>query len=84
MFREWVLNVGRRDARSRLAHLLCEFALRMRMRRLAPGPGYALPITQEQLADTLELSSVHVSRMLKMLETDSLLARNKRNTTFGS
>lgn len=84
MFREWVLNVGRRDARSRLAHLLCEFALRMRMRGLAPGPGYALPITQEQLADALGLTSVHVSRMLKMLETDGLLARNKRNITFGS
>lgn len=29
IFREWVLNVGRRDARTRLAHLLCEFALRI-------------------------------------------------------
>jgi CRP-like cAMP-binding protein len=28
IFREWVLNVGRRDARSRTAHMLCEFAAR--------------------------------------------------------
>lgn len=24
--REWAVNLGRRDARSRIAHLLCEFA----------------------------------------------------------
>ncbi|MFA4940105.1 Crp/Fnr family transcriptional regulator [Brevundimonas sp.] len=84
VFREWVLNVGRRDARSRLAHLLCEFAFRMRMRGLASGPGYALPITQEQLADALGLTSVHVSRMLKILESEGLLVRNKRNITFES
>ena len=33
IFREWVLNIGRRDARTRIAHLLCEFALRLE----APG-----------------------------------------------
>jgi CRP-like cAMP-binding protein len=26
IFREWTLNIGRRDSRSRIAHLLCEFA----------------------------------------------------------
>ena len=29
IFREWMLNIGRRDARTRIAHLLCEFAMRM-------------------------------------------------------
>ena len=29
IFREWIANVGRRDARTRIAHLLCEFALRL-------------------------------------------------------
>src|SRR5688572_18839419 len=29
IFREWMLNVGRRDARTRIGHLLCEFAIRM-------------------------------------------------------
>ena len=28
IFREWVLNVGRRDAKSRIVHMLCEFAAR--------------------------------------------------------
>jgi len=30
VFREWVVNVGRRDSRARIAHLLCELALRLR------------------------------------------------------
>ncbi len=29
IFREWVLNVGRRNAKTRVAHLLCEFAVRL-------------------------------------------------------
>jgi len=28
IFREWIANVGRRDAQTRVAHVLCEFALR--------------------------------------------------------
>lgn len=30
IFREWVVNLGRRDARERIAHLLCELAARLR------------------------------------------------------
>ena len=29
IFREWIMNIGRRDARERLAHIFCEFALRL-------------------------------------------------------
>ena len=29
IFREWVANVGRRDAHTRIAHLLCEVGLKM-------------------------------------------------------
>src|SRR4051812_16394935 len=31
IFREWTLNVGRRQAPARLAHLLCEFATRLKV-----------------------------------------------------
>jgi len=37
IFREWVVNVGRRDARERIAHLLCELADRLRSAGLANG-----------------------------------------------
>lgn len=51
IFREWLLNVGRRDARQRVAHLLCEIAARLDGQELAADYGYELPMTQEQLAD---------------------------------
>ncbi|RYG85929.1 MAG: Crp/Fnr family transcriptional regulator, partial [Alphaproteobacteria bacterium] len=32
IFREWILNIGRRNARTRIAHFLCEIAVRMEAR----------------------------------------------------
>ncbi|TXC70728.1 Crp/Fnr family transcriptional regulator [Sphingomonas ginsenosidivorax] len=80
--REWVLNVGRRDARSRLAHLLCEFAVRLDVLGLAGDQGYELPMSQEQLADALGLTAVHVNRTIKSLEADGLITRNRRRISF--
>jgi CRP-like cAMP-binding protein len=83
IFREWVLNVGRRDSRSRLAHLLCEFAFRLEANGLVRADhGYELPMTQEQLADATGLTPVHVNRVLKSLEADGLILRNRRNISF--
>ena len=78
IFREWVLNIGRRDARTRIAHLLCEFALRLELADLGKQTAYELPITQEQLADAVALTSVHVNRTLMKLEQDGLITRTKR------
>ncbi|HEY5712548.1 MAG TPA: Crp/Fnr family transcriptional regulator [Allosphingosinicella sp.] len=79
IFREWVVNVGRRDARSRIAHLLCEFARRLEVAGLAEHYDYELPMTQEQLADATGLTSVHVNRVLMALAREGLIERNKRN-----
>lgn len=80
--REWVLNIGRRDARSRLAHLLCEFAVRLDALGLSGDDGYELPMTQEQLADALGLTAVHVNRTIKGLEAEGLITRNQRRISF--
>ncbi|RYG84522.1 MAG: Crp/Fnr family transcriptional regulator, partial [Alphaproteobacteria bacterium] len=78
IFREWTLNVGRRDARARTAHLLCEFGVRLRGAGFGSHTHYELPMTQEQLGDALALTSVHVNRTLKALEVDGLIERDKR------
>jgi CRP-like cAMP-binding protein len=82
IFREWVLNVGRRDSRARLAHLLCELGVRLEAEGLAEEYGYEMPMTQEQLADAVGLTPVHVNRTLKSLEADGLITRTKRNISF--
>jgi len=79
VFREWVVNVGRRDARSRIAHLLCEFARRLEVAGLADEYRYELPMTQEQIADATGLTPVHVNRVLMALARDGLIERNKRH-----
>ena len=79
IFREWVVNVGRRDSRARVAHILCEFSLRLEAAGLANNHHYELPMTQEQLADAVGLTSVHVNRVLKQLGEDGLISRERRS-----
>lgn len=79
IFREWVVNVGRRDSRARVAHLLCEFSLRLEAAGLAKNHQYELPMTQEQLADAVGLTSVHVNRVLKQLGEEGLISRDRRS-----
>ena len=82
IFREWVLNMGRRDARARLAHLLCEFTTRLDAQGLGDGGRYDLSMSQEQLGDALGLTAVHVNRTIKQLEAEGLIVRDKRWISF--
>jgi CRP-like cAMP-binding protein len=76
--REWMMNVGRRDARARIAHLLCELGYRQEMAGIAPRDFYWLPLTQEQLADATGLTSVHVNRVLGGLRSEGVLSARAR------
>jgi CRP-like cAMP-binding protein len=85
IFREWIANVGRRDARTRLAHLLCEFALRLEVAGLGRQSNYELPMTQEQLADATGMTAVHVNRCMRSLEREGLIERGSaRGVRIGS
>jgi CRP-like cAMP-binding protein len=76
IFREWIANVGRRKARARIAHTLCEIGLRLQHAGLSDGNSYTLPMTQEQLGDATGLTAVHVNRTVKALEADGLILRS--------
>jgi CRP-like cAMP-binding protein len=69
ILREWVVNVGRRDARQRIAHILCEFAVRLEARGLTSDHGFELPMTQEQLADATGIERTYVARLETGLST---------------
>lgn len=81
IFGEWVANVGRRDAQARIAHLLCEFAVRLRTAGLPAGNGLDLPMTQAQIADATGLTTVHVNRVLQKFRRWGLI---KRDSKFAS
>jgi CRP-like cAMP-binding protein len=78
IFREWLVSLGRRSAYSRIAHLLCEFHVRLSVVGLAGEEGFTLPLTQAELADALGLSSVHVNRALQALRQDGLIVSRGR------
>ncbi len=78
ILREWIMNNGRRDSRTRIAHLLFELSLRLKLAGLNDGDDYELPMTQEQLADMTGLTPVHVNRTLKLLKADGLIGRESR------
>lgn len=74
MLREWLVNIGARPAEQRVAHLFSELLLRLRAVGLVEDNRYELPVTQQDLAETLGLSSVHVNRVLQRLRADGLIA----------
>lgn len=81
IFREWVVNVGRRDSRTRIAHLLCELALRLESIGLGNSGHFDFPVTQEQLADATGLTAVHTNRTLQSLRRDGLIQLGARSLT---
>ena len=82
VLREWLVNIGRRDAYERIAHLLWELYLRHRAVGLATGSSFDLPLTQQELADSLGLSAVHVNRTLQRLRADGVLASGGGSLTI--
>jgi CRP-like cAMP-binding protein len=73
IFREWVVNVGRREALNALAHVMCEFVVRMRAMGLAEDHQCELPMTQAELGDAMGISTVHVNRTLQELRAAGLI-----------
>ncbi len=75
-------TIGRRSAESRVAYLLAELYTRLRQRQLCAEGSCVLPLTQEHLADALGLSTVHVSRMLRVLSDDGLARLDRGQLTI--
>jgi CRP-like cAMP-binding protein len=74
VLRAWVVNVGRRSAYESVGHLMCELYVRMKNVGLAPGNSFELPLTQEELADALGLTPVHVNRVLQRMRAEELIS----------
>jgi len=71
--RTWSVSLGRRRASARMAHLFCELNIRLGIVGLARDNAFDLPLTQDELADCLGLTPVHVNRTRKELRERDLL-----------
>ncbi|MEG3168086.1 Crp/Fnr family transcriptional regulator [Sphingomonas sp. LB3N6] len=82
VLRAWLINLGRRDAYARVAHLICELHARMSNLGLLQQIEFDLPLTQEHLGDALGLTAVHVNRVLKRLRDEGLMTLQNRMLTL--
>ena len=73
IFRIWMLNLGRRTAHERIAHLLCEVALRLEAVGLATHRAFEASLAPIDIGDALGLSVVQVNRVLQDFSRDGLV-----------
>lgn len=77
---EWLVNCGRRDSTARVAHLLCETAMRSGVD--VENAMMVNPFTQQQIADMTGQTSVNVNRVFAELERQGLIERSGREIEF--
>ena len=82
IYREWMANVGQREALSRMAHLFCEMMLRSEEVGLGENGTCPLPITQADLSEMTAMSNVHVNRTLQSLRERGLISFGKGSLTI--
>ena len=79
--REALVNIGQRRAEERMAHFLCEMLVRLDAVGLVVDNTFDLPITQQDLGNTLGLSTVHINRTAQKLRGRDLAIIGRRNVT---
>lgn len=79
VFAKWVGNLGRKNAKARIAHVMCEMGMRTEAAGLGTRTSFDLRTTQEQLGEASGLTPVHVNRTLQEIRAQGLLTfRNGR------
>lgn len=82
LYREWLLNIGQREAYSRIAHIICELMLRLKAVNLIEGKTFNMPVTQAEIADATGMTPVHVNRVFQALRSDGLIRTEKSRMTI--
>jgi hypothetical protein len=82
IFREWTVNLGRRNSHERTAHLLLELAALHAAVGLLHDDTFDLPVTQSDLSDALGMTAVHLNRVLQSMRGDRLIRTHSRSITI--
>lgn len=76
--REWEVSLGKRSAAERTAALICEMHVRLGLVGLADPDGYRFPLTQNEMAECLGITPIHLNRTLKELREAELVELKNR------
>jgi CRP-like cAMP-binding protein len=74
---ERVVSLGRRDSLEKLAHALCEIAARLEAIGRMTGDTIEAPLNQEDFADILGISVIHVNRTFRRLSEEGIVEYRK-------
>ncbi len=80
--RNWIINLGSRDSLTRVAHLICEIAVRLQAVGLARDDRFPSPFTQSDLASACAISAVHANRIIQELRRKQVLKWHSRTITI--
>jgi len=78
----YLTHVTHRSARERIAFMVLELYHRLRLRGLNKGSSMQFPLKQEDIADTLGLTAIHVSRTLHAFRDEGLMEIHKHELTI--
>jgi CRP-like cAMP-binding protein len=81
-YAEHIIDVGRRTPIERLSHFLLELHARLHVVGRAGKTSFALPFSQEVMADVLGMSVPHLNRMMQRLRSEKLIAGSDRQVEF--
>jgi len=71
---ERVVSLGRRSAAERTAHILCELVARLEVAGIEDFSQIIMPVSQNDFADILGMSLVHMNKTLRGLEADGVIS----------
>ncbi|WP_340162376.1 Crp/Fnr family transcriptional regulator [Vreelandella songnenensis] len=80
--RQWLVNIGGRQADQRMAHLFCELLIRSRAAGLTDDHSFMLPITQQQVGEAMGITPVHTNRVISKLRSEGLVSWENRSVTI--
>ncbi len=79
---EHMVNLGRRSVLGRISHIVLELGCRVTGKRPSEIGQYACPLTQNDLADAVGLTPIHLNRKLRELREDELLSFRQGTVEF--
>jgi len=78
----YMVNIAHQDARGKIVFMLLEIYQRLKSRGLIDSFTFPFPLKQEDIAETLGLTTVHVNRTLHKLRQENLLVLHKHEVTI--
>lgn len=80
---DWIVSLGRKSAKARVQEFLLELHRRLHASDAVSVHPCTIPLTQQDMADVLGLTAVHVNRVLKDLRKSGAISLRGKTLSLG-